>query len=164
LGVAGPSADTNVQVNITGKGNLGAAIQGTGAAGNATAGYVGEVISSVIGTGSAVSLTTATAKDLTSISLTAGDWDVMGNVTILGSSTILTTAQAWCSLSSATRPDGSLYAGIVSTAVLASSVGVVAPFFRVNVSTTTLVYVSAQAVFATGTTTMSGGIYARRVR
>jgi len=43
---------------------------------SATAGNVGEYVESVIVTGSSTALTTATAKTVTSISLTAGDWDV----------------------------------------------------------------------------------------
>jgi hypothetical protein len=45
---------------------------------SAAAGKVGEVISSVITTG--VALPTATAVAVASIALTAGDWDVMGEV------------------------------------------------------------------------------------
>ena len=37
------------------------------------------------------------------------------------------------------------------------------PYLRVNVSTTTTVYISAICTFASGTVAMSGGIYARRV-
>lgn len=43
----------------------------------ATAGNIGELISSTIVTGSAVSLTNGVAANMTSISLTTGDWDVV---------------------------------------------------------------------------------------
>ena len=45
---------------------------------NAAAGIVGEYISSSIASGSAVSLTTGVSANVTSISLTAGDWEVYG--------------------------------------------------------------------------------------
>src|SRR5216684_1358028 len=54
--------------------------QGTATNDNAAAGKVGEYISSTIATGSSVTLTTNTTANVTSISLTAGDWDVTGAV------------------------------------------------------------------------------------
>src|SRR6185312_11005957 len=48
--------------------------------GSATAGNVGEYIESIIASGSAVSLVSGTPKDLTTISLTAGDWDVTATI------------------------------------------------------------------------------------
>jgi len=45
---------------------------------NATAGYPGEFVSSSVAAGSAVALTTGVSVDVTTISLTAGDWDVDG--------------------------------------------------------------------------------------
>src|SRR6266436_3159933 len=47
---------------------------------NAAAGSVGEYVESNIAFASATSLTSNTAKTITSISLTAGDWDVSGSV------------------------------------------------------------------------------------
>jgi len=55
-------------------------ILGTTTNNNASAGYVGEFVSSEVLIGSAVSISANTATDLTSISLTAGDWDVWANV------------------------------------------------------------------------------------
>src|ERR1700716_2012808 len=51
-------------------------LPGEPAAGSATAGNVGEYIESVVVSGSAVALTTGVDKTITSISLTAGDWDI----------------------------------------------------------------------------------------
>lgn len=45
----------------------------------ATAGNIGEHVSATVNSGSAVSLTTVTTVNLTSISLTAGEWDVSGS-------------------------------------------------------------------------------------
>src|SRR5690606_35307922 len=61
---------------LRGKGTSGAQVQGRSGGLNASAGYVGEYISSSIGVGSKISLTTATPANVTSISLTAGDWDI----------------------------------------------------------------------------------------
>src|SRR6185312_13653473 len=46
----------------------------------ATAGAIGQLISANVATAAAVGLTTASASQITSISLTAGDWDVWGTV------------------------------------------------------------------------------------
>lgn len=141
-------------------------IVGTQVADNAAAGFVGEVVSSVVAAASAVSLTTATARNVTSISLTAGDWDVSGNVFVLGNTFNLSFAGCWASLTSATLPDASLYnvSNFSSSGTLFSSFGLNTPFLRVNVSTTTTVYLSVIGTFAAGTATACGGIYARRVR
>src|SRR5260221_11377663 len=47
---------------------------------SAVAGNIGEIVTATLATGSAVVLTTNTTANVTSISLTAGDWDVTGTV------------------------------------------------------------------------------------
>lgn len=138
----------------------GCSILGTTTNDNATAGYVGELISSVKNTGAAVSFTTATPKDLTSISLTAGDWDVFGNIRF--AATTITVGLVWISATSATVPDASLY-NIIYGLATSAEMGMSAPYFRATLSGTTTIYISGQAN-ATGTLTGVGGIYARRVR
>lgn len=137
-------------------------IIGTTAADNAGAGNVGEVISSTILVGSAVSLVSGVAKNMTSISLTAGDWDVYGNITF-GIGNLITNCAAWISLSSATGPDDALLNLASFTSGLVNGFSCIAPFFRANVSTTTTVYISGVSTF-TGSTSMCGQIYARRRR
>src|SRR6185312_14765343 len=68
---------TNQSALTINKGQL----PGTTTNDNASSGNVGQLISSNIVSGSSVSLTTATPLDITTISLTAGDWDVQGNCT-----------------------------------------------------------------------------------
>lgn len=138
-------------------------ITGVTNASNATAGSLQESTSSTVLSGSAVSLTTATPKDVTSISLTAGDWDVEGNVSFncsVGASALLT----WISTTSATVPDTALYNSITDTSAINTLTGINTPYKRINVNTTTTVYLSCQATFASGTATACGGIFARRVR
>jgi len=126
-------------------------------ASNAAAGSVGQVISSTISSGSAVSFSNGIDKDVTSITLTAGDWDVFGNVTFISSGGT-TLTYAWCSLTSATRPDSSLYAEATGSSAMCT------PYLRVNVTVNTTVYLSGRATIGSGTCTGAGGIYARRVR
>ena len=64
-------------------------IVGTTTNNSAQAGSVGEYIESRVVQGSAVALTTATDTNVTSISITAGDWDVGGLIAFDGNSTTL---------------------------------------------------------------------------
>jgi hypothetical protein len=135
-------------------------IVGTTTNNSASAGYVGEYISSQILFASATSLTTATAKNVTSISLTAGDWDVAGQVSILAS---VATQAVSCGISttSATLGDFSVYSNIGATT---TSFSAVMPTQRISISGTTTVYLVAVASFVSGTATACGFIGARRVR
>jgi hypothetical protein len=119
------------------------------------AGIVGQVIKSNVPFASAISLTNSTNANITSISLTAGDWDVYGNVLI--STTAGTQIIGWTSTTSATQPDQSSFSLLTTTQGTC-----ICPMIQVNVSTTTTVYLSAVAVFVTGTATACGNIIARR--
>lgn len=145
-------------------------IIGTTTNDNAAAGSVGEFVSSIVLIGSAVSLTNAASANVTSISLTAGDWDVWGNVGFNGGATTLVTdCEGWISTVSATIPDGALYNGnsygVAGLAIFAANnIGLQVPARRISVSGTTTVYLSARAGFSMSTCTAFGGIYARRRR
>lgn len=141
---------------------------GTTAADNASAGRVGEVISSVITSGSPVSVTNATTTNLTSISLTAGDWDVVGNTffTTAGGTTYTSTSSQISTVSQ-TFPADSSYAGRnvwpgAAPQVSPSSCSV--PYHRLNINSTTTVYLVIFTDFLVGTMNVSGFISARRVR
>lgn len=132
---------------------------------SAAAGNVSEVISSVQTTGQA--LTTATPRTVTSISLTAGDWDVQGEVWAAvgtgaptvgaGAITTGTTIPVAVALGQSVRQ--------ISGTVTASST-LVMPLSpcRINVTATTTVNLVVQITFSTGTTTSTGKIWARRAR
>lgn len=152
--------DTNIILQVQGKGTGGVAVQGTGTNNSASAGYVGELIKSVIPNASAVSFSNATPKDLTSISLTAGDWDVWANIKTTGTS--VTQCVCWISTTSATIPDQSLISNFYSPAGNAG-IGGPCPQLTFSFSSTTTVYVSAQLAFS-GSSSACGGIYARRRR
>lgn len=134
---------------------------------SAASGSVGQFVSSVIASGSAVSLAPNTAADLTHISLTAGDWDVWGNVGfIAGTGTTSIFLGAWLSSSSAAVPDPSLYGSLAAALTLTNNnpTSVPVPSLRFSLSGTTPIYISATSNFSVSTLTMCGGIYARRVR
>lgn len=144
-----------------GTGTTTGAIAGVTDASSAAAGNIGQILSSVIDSGSPVSIGTAsTATNMTSLSLTAGDWDVWGNMYITCSVTGTVWA-SWISSTSATLPDQA-YRGQAVITGTALSPGV--PMRQFNVSSTTTVYISGYCTFASGTCNMVGGIYARRRR
>ena len=170
-------SSTTKQVSIA---NLtaGRAISATGIIGtttnnNADAGSVGEVISSSVAVGSAVSLTNAvnatSGKTITSISLTAGDWDVFGSVGINMAATTNFTAIAG-GISTTNDTLNSLYeeetrfafgaAGVVPNNVISF----VFPSTRVSIASTTTYYLIGYASFTVSTATAFGRITARRMR
>lgn len=139
---------------------------------NATAGCIGEYVESVIPSGSAVSLVNATPKNLTSISLTAGDWDVDVNANFLGtSSTTVVYLGAGISLTTGTvdQTNGRFvvmpfFNGAAYNFVPALIVGMPVPPVRISLSTTTTVFAVAQAGFGGSTQSVFGILRARRVR
>ncbi len=152
-------------LNVTGASTLTGGIVGTVAVGDATAGNVGQYVGILVPSESAVSLTTETTANAASISLTAGDWDVEGSVNFSTTTATVTAKVAGISLVDATVPIDGSEVNNGSQASLATLVdGITLPRKRVNVSTTTTVYLSAQATFSDGTVIVYGTINARRVR
>ena len=129
---------------------------------SAVAGYTGEFISSQILQASAVNIPNATDTNVTSISVSAGDFDIWGNTTLIASGGSFTSVGSWISVTSATTPDISLYNSFQAAAF--TIIGLNAPFVRISVPSLTTVYLSARANFGAGTATVMGGIFARRAR
>lgn len=148
--------------------NTVAGIAGTTLADSANAGSVGEVISSNVLLASAVTLANATAKTVTSIVLTAGDWDVWGEVWIVtgtGGATILQAGINTVANTNATDSAIGTARVLLVLAFAPSATQVLTPRpARVNLSATTTYYLIAQANFPSGTTTAHGNIIARRRR
>lgn len=138
-------------------------------AGNATAGNVGEFIQSIIASGSAVTMTTGTATTITTISLTAGDWDVWGLIFFTpGVTTNITQLIGGLSLATNTLPLTADRVGITAY----GSGGVVPGVFcgipmfktRINVSATTSIFLVGNPTFTVSTLTAWGSLQARRVQ
>jgi len=149
--------------NNSGTGSV--AIHGTSTNDSAAAGNVGEEIQSLVALGSAVGLTNVTPANITSISLTAGDWDVEGSVNFTMAAATFTQTEAGISSTSATLPsDGSeVYSGLQGTTLTLKD-SITLPRKRVSLASTTTVYLVAQAAFSAGTVSGYGAITARRVR
>jgi len=155
-------SDSNIQLQLIGKGTGGVLVQGRGTTSSPDAGYIGEFFSSVVAAASGVTVASATATNITTISLTAGDWDVWGNITMAASGTTNVAMYGWVSSSSATLPDDSLFSGLNIT-VINVSTGFCVPQQRFGLSGAATIYLSAYQNSSGGTTKVSGGIYARRV-
>lgn len=161
-------SDSNIILNLQGKGTGGAQVGGTSTNNNATAGFVGEYVESVILIGAAVSVSNNTATDITSISLTAGDWDVSGSIVSDPAAGTTTSYLAfWTSTTSATAPTAPNDNGEtqLQIAVPASST-VQLPIgpMRISIASTTTVYLSCFITFAVSTMKAYGVIRARRMR
>lgn len=144
-------------------------LKGTTTASNAAAGDYGEYIQATAG---AAAITTATQTNITSISLTAGDWDVYGEIGYSPSNAATNLKDAYASLSltgavldqttfNFTRVAWDGTTGVVP-GVSVQNVVRVGPR-RVSVNATTTVYLVGYATFSS-TMNTSGGIRARRVR
>lgn len=124
-------------------------------------GSIGEVISN---TGS-ISPTSGVPTNVTSIVLTAGDWDVNSNIIATGAgTTILIAVQGGINTTSATLPStvlqGEYFTANNSGGGAAVSVHPADRIFTVSVSTT--VYLVVQSTFSTSTMNVQGILTARR--
>lgn len=136
-------------------------------------GSLGEFASSTVAAGAAVALTAATSADITSISLTAGDWDVSGQADFVLAGVTATLFQSGISLTTATLPaqaggsglgtDALVGVPLLTTLLSATYSQNIAPV-RLNIAVTTTVFLVARAAFSAGTTTGYGTIRARRAR
>lgn len=136
----------------------------------ATAGNIGQVIQSTVLVGAAVSIATSgTPINVTSIALTAGDWDVEGQVTMVAAAASMAAGslqEAGINSTSITLPvDGSESYEPVQNAITTTSFKQTFNIARkvINSSSATTQYLVAVATFTAGTVSAYGNITARRV-
>lgn len=144
----------------------GANVQGTNTNDSASAGFVGELISATVNSpGSSVS--SGVSANITSISLTAGDWDVDGQCVTVPTATT-TVGQLMCSLNTVTSTSNttagyfSIFTGFATTPNLSLSQQVMPT--RFSLGTTTSIFLVANNGFGTSTETVYGVVRGRRVR
>lgn len=142
-------------------------IPGSATNDSASAGNVGEFISSTVLVGAGVAPASGTAADVTSVSLTAGDWDVVGSVgENPAAGTVLTQLLGWTSTTSATAPTApnsggeGAWAGNVNTLPVLISAGQ----RRASHAGTTTNYLTAFPVWSVAQPGCYGFIGARRRR
>lgn len=167
------SNGTNQNTTISGSGTAGVVITGRTDAAAAGAGKVGEVLTQLVPIGSEVSLSTGTAAVVSTVSLTAGDWDVSAVVNLdCGSCTTVATSTQEISINTGTGcsspaqvADGSeLFLSPIVITTSSTKLGGSIPLKQINVSGTTTVCSVATATFSAGTMKGWGVIIARRRR
>jgi len=128
-----------------------------------SAGFLGEQIRATVAVGSGVTLTTNVGANVTSISLTAGIWDVSGivgfNGTVTG--TVFLGSISTSSASPGTDGDNSVQTPYPPTAGCNNNVTI--PSFRITLTATTTVYLVAFSTFTVGTNKAYGRISGTRV-
>jgi hypothetical protein len=137
--------------------------QGINTATSPPAGSIGESISSSVARASATVINNNSATTITSISLTAGIWDISAIGCLIGT---LTGTQWAVSITTTTNTQGTPGTTEVSTPTVATaasdsclSIGKV----RLTFGTTTSVFVTGFALFSVGSATQYGSVIATRV-
>jgi len=137
--------------------------------GGAAAGKLGELISAQVASGSAITLTNNTAANVTSISLTAGEWDVAVNGIFLPAA----TTQIDFLQTEATTTSAGGFTGVQTAAFSLGNLTVVNTGRSIALTpvrkqflfaSTTTVYLVVYALFTVSTMKAHGYISARRVR
>lgn len=127
---------------------------------SASAGFVGQVISSTVTYASSTAYTSGNITNITSISLTAGDWDIFGNAGIAG--TAVSEFEAAISTSSGALGNLENRVDIYPLATSPVCTSPV-PGIPVTISSTTTYYLVVSSSVS-GSPVMFGNIYARRRR
>jgi len=137
-------------------------IVGTTTNDNANAGSVGEFVTA---TATAVSASSGAAFNVTSISLTAGDWDVTGIVrSNPAGTTVIQQQLEGISTTSATVGAFGTFSNLTITFAAGNGAANPTPAVRLSLASTTTVFLVSIMVFTTSTLTVDGLIRARRVR
>lgn len=150
------------QIKAIGANVASSRITGTTTNDDAAAGFIGEYLTAGPTT---QALTNATPVNVTSRSLTAGDWEVWGPTQFTGAvATTTTDIQASLSLTSATLNTTvgqyEHWRGSVVDNIFPMCPGPL----RLSLASTTTVFLVAQAAFSGGTYSANGFIRARRAR
>lgn len=127
---------------------------------------VGSVLSSSIATGSAVALTTATAANVTSVTLTPGVWSINGVIIFKPASATSSVFEGTIGTVTATMSTtvpqftSFTYAAVTSSALLTQQM----PTQTVTITTNTTYFLVAKQTFSAGTSAAYGDLRAVRIQ
>ena len=163
--IYGTASDANPEVIIS---STGGKYKGNNTNTAPAAGFIGEQIRGFLASGSATSLTTGTAKTITSIDLTPGIWDISFVASISAAAGTTTTNWAAGIATTTNSSTGWVNGDNVNGTTLGPTSGVAdatltIPSWRVSLSANTTYYLTIVAVFAVSTMTGYGRISATRV-
>jgi hypothetical protein len=176
------TSPTITSPTITGTTSLGSGatitnptIVGTTTNDSAAAGAVGQLITATVASGSAIAGgATTVSKNVTSISLTAGDWDVSGTCDYVW--TGITATVMSCGLGTTTdtllTQAGGGGVGTDPVSIRQATFGTTlsgtqtldSPVTRVTLASTTTIYLVANMTYSAGSFTQYGTLRARRMR
>lgn len=141
-------------------------VEGTATNDNALAGNIGEIITATAALDSVGSWTTDVAQNVTSISLTAGDWDVWGQIAWAGATTGTYTIACISTTSATLQGDETTqgYSAIAFQTQANSRFAQMTGPYRASLAATTTIYLVGQEGFTVGTPLVGGTLRARRVR
>jgi lysophospholipase L1-like esterase len=140
-------------------------VRGTTTNNNATAGNIGEYVFSNITSGSAVPLSNGTPANITSITLTAGDWDIEGSVSFsLAAATATSFKAGGSGLSANFGADNTWASTPINTTTLTDIFTQNIPRQRISIATSSTVFLVGQTNFSAGSISGYGLLRARRVR
>lgn len=159
-----PTTGTNWQANVISAGQQ----QGTTTNDNATAGNVGEFVTTVVPIGSAKQITTNSSITLGNVSLTGGDWECSG-VAAHQLSATTTATKLSASLVTTDGVLGTQGTDGTTTVVPASAISTTGVDLRMgparfSLASTTTVFLVDGATFATSQLWAYGSIHCRRAR
>jgi hypothetical protein len=151
--------------------STGAVIKGVADGSDAAAGYVGESIASGVVTASHDAGTGA-YKAITSIALTAGDWDVSGAAMLVRNGASLTSAASFfVGIGTTSGGTGGSTFGVMRFADGQDAISTSSPYrlitipsFRVSISGAATYYLNGLCEYTAGTPQWTGSLSARRVR
>lgn len=169
----GGAAFNPSSVAITGGSMSGVPVVGVTTNSNAASGQIGEVITATVAAGSAVSLSNGAGTNITSVALTAGDWDVNAQADFVLSGVTATLFQSGISLTTGTLPTQPGGSGLgtdplanvpLLTTILSATYSQPSGPVRVSVAANTTVFLVGVGTFSVGTLTAYGTLRARRMR
>lgn len=146
---------------------------GTSTNDSAAIGNVGEFQTITVAVGAALSLSNGVSKTVTALALTAGDWELTGQVDYSLTGTTGTSMSSGFSLTTNTLPSQPGGSGLesdplaivpLSTTTLTGTFSHVLKPTRLSLALTTTVYLIANHAFTVGTSKAYGTLSARRMR
>lgn len=142
-----------------------AGIAGTTTNDNAAAGSIGEFIETVVTAAAPVALVTGVQKDMGSVALTAGDWDISASLGTVPAGTTTTSAiVGGLSLVANTLPAAEFLQTNGTPSVAGNNAAVALPRRRFSLPAPATIHAVTVVNFAVSTLSIAGFINARRVR
>lgn len=142
-------------------------LPGTATNDNANTGNVGEYLTASVAQGSAISISNTTPKTVVTLPLTAGDWDVWGNVGIVpAAGTTVSQIEAGINTTTNTLPAGTdpSFFNMQWTFTTADVQQLPVGATRVSLAAPGNAYLVIDCAFAVSTNTAFGALVARRRR